>query len=371
MKKYITRNCCVITQSSTLRPLYTIKDFPILMSLVDDMNYENDITLDMEWVVSDHGNVCLKTLIDPSLLYSYSHNPGTIGQVWKSHHERFFNFVNKNNYQNVLEIGGSSGNLLNIFLSQDKNFNWTILEPALSRNFTDSRVYPVKDFFENFKTEKQYDTVIHSHVFEHIYEPIEFLKKINSLLTSNGYQYLSIPNLTKWMENNFCSSLSFEHTFFVDENIVEYLLNKTGFKIVDKHVDDHSIFIKAMKVSCSINTTTNFSYVEDIFKNYIKRLEQEVLTIKKSVGLEKYYLFGGTVNSQFLLKMGLDESNLINLLDNDPLKHDKRLYGTKVLVKSPSILKDVSSPVVIVRSGPYNEEIKNGILQINPTVRFL
>ena len=36
-------------------------------------------------------------------------------------------------------------------------------------------------------------------------------------------------------------------------------------------------------------------------------------------------------------------------LDNSPIKIEKRLYGTNLLVKSPKILKEYSKPLVILR----------------------
>lgn len=363
------RDRCII-DGSNLTTFYTIKDFPALMLLTDDMNYHEDLTADMVWANSEKGTACIRNLIDPRLLYSYSHNPGTVGKIWKDHHQRFFNFINDHPYQNVLEIGGSSGNLLDNFLRTNKTFNWTLLEPALNTKINDQRVCFIKDFFENYSSTEKFDTIIHSHVFEHIYNPIDFLKKVNYLLEDDGIQYISIPNMTEWMNNNFSSVMSFEHTYFIDENIAEYLLNKTGFEIIDKVVNSHSIFVKAKKISSIIEKPADFTYIKTFVETYLKRIKDDIEHVKKSIGSEKFYLFGGTVNSQFLLKLGLDQSKVINLLDNDPHKHNKRLYGTNVIVVSPSVLKNINSPIVVVRSGPYNEEIKNGILQINSTVRF-
>ena len=50
----------------------------------------------------------------------------------------------------------------------------------------------------------------------------------------------------------------------------------------------------------------------------------------------------------------------------------KRLYGTDLMVESPEVLRDVSAPVVILKAGIYNNEIKNDILDnINPDTVFL
>ncbi|EAL4114164.1 SAM-dependent methyltransferase, partial [Campylobacter jejuni] len=53
-------------------------------------------------------------------------------------------------------------------------------------------------------------------------------------------------------------------------------------------------------------------------------------------------------------------------------KQEKRLYGTKFIVKSPKILKDQNDSLVILNAGVYNDEIEKDILEnINKNIRIL
>ena len=82
-------------------------------------------------------------------------------------------------------------------------------------------------------------------------------------------------------------------------------------------------------------------------------------------------MFGAHVFAQYLIEFGLDLNNIVCLLDNDKNKQGKRLYGTSLRVDSPKILKDIESPVVILKAGVYNKEIKDDIIKnINPNVTF-
>ena len=73
-----------------------------------------------------------------------------------------------------------------------------------------------------------------------------------------------------------------------------------------------------------------------------------------------------------LIAHGLDLKNIRFVLDNDPDKKDYYLYGSRLLVKNPIILKDYEDPVVILRAGAYNNEIKKDILsKINSKVIFI
>ena len=70
--------------------------------------------------------------------------------------------------------------------------------------------------------------------------------------------------------------------------------------------------------------------------------------------------------------MGLITKSIVNLLDNDIYKQEKRLYGTNLIVKSPKILSNIVKPIVILKAGVYNNEIKQDILEnINQNTFFL
>ncbi|MCW1376584.1 class I SAM-dependent methyltransferase, partial [Campylobacter jejuni] len=87
-----------------------------------------------------------------------------------------------------------------------------------------------KEIFNN----RSFDTITHSHTFEHIYNPHEFLEEISSALMGGGKMIFSLPNMEKWLENKFTNCLNFEHTIFLSENILEFLLQKHKFKIIQK-----------------------------------------------------------------------------------------------------------------------------------------
>ncbi|EAJ6851483.1 SAM-dependent methyltransferase, partial [Campylobacter jejuni] len=84
------------------------------------------------------------------------------------------------------------------------------------------------------------------------------------------------------------------------------------------------------------------------------------------------YLFGAHLFGQYLIFQGLNAEKIINILDNNPSKQEKRLYGTKFIVKSPKILKDQDDSLVVLNAGVYNDEIEKDILEnVNKNIRIL
>ncbi|EAH6306677.1 hypothetical protein EII71_04170, partial [Campylobacter jejuni] len=68
---------------------------------------------------------------------------------------------------------------------------------------------------------------------------------------------------------------------------------------------------------------------------------------------------------------GLAVDRIKMILDNNPNKHKKRLYGTNLYVDSPEILKEDFNALVVLNAGIYNQEIKKEILKLNNNVEVV
>lgn len=368
--KNFQRKSCIIDQNSSIEHLYTFKNFPIIMSCVDEPQIDDQFE-DMKWGISSTGHIQLINLLDPNLIYKTYHSPGTVGKTWRDHHESFSNFINEDYYNQVLEIGGASGQLAEKFCENNEQFSWTILEPSSRSIIKDHRIKYIEGYFEDWSTKTKFDTIVHSHVLEHSYNPKMFLKKTHNLLNSGGIQYISIPNMKYWLDNGFSNTLSFEHTFYLDENVLEYLLCRSGFQVMDKRINDHSIFLKAIKTDDRAKFDYDFSYIKTLFLKYIQNQQLDVSNINKKLQGRKFFLFGAHIFAQSLFNFGIDQTNVISLLDNDPNKQNKRLYGTNCRVQSPKCLIGLDQPLVLLRGGSYSDEIKENILKINSTTVFI
>ena len=152
-------------------------------------------------------------------------------------------------------------------------------------------------------------------------------------------------------------------------------MESNGFSLItrEKFMDDHSMFYhfkKTTKNKVDIKNFENkYDYNKKLFtewfdhhKNEAENLLQQIQKTNSPV-----FLFGAHIFSQTLLNFGLDEKHIGCILENDDKKHNKRLYGTNLIVKSPDILKDQHEPMIILRAGVYNNEIKEQILKINPS----
>ena len=213
---------------------------------------KNDVLVDMNWYIGKkHGVIQLNPLIPLKKLYEKSHGSGTVGKLWDKHHKNFAKFISSFKLKNLIEIGAGHGQLIKNYFDYEPKSKWIVVEPNPTIK-NDQRIKIYKCLFDkNFKIPSHVDGVIHSHVIEHLYNPIDLLKNINNKIKKNTLHIFSVPNLKIMLQRKYTNALNFEHTLFLDESVIEELLKVTGFKIIKKKyfMNDHSIFYATKKTS--------------------------------------------------------------------------------------------------------------------------
>tara|TARA_B110000967_G_C18827143_1_gene532016 strand:- start:336 stop:1478 length:1143 start_codon:yes stop_codon:yes gene_type:complete len=378
--KLVNRRANVIDNQTDLEALDTITDFPVFMGCVDH-EISDDLTADMSWSISkSNGIVQLRFLVPLNILYGAHHDSGLIGEIWMQHHKQFSNFIKKQSPKSVLEIGGAHG-ILSKEYKKEKPIEWVILEPNPSPAEGVDSVF-IRGFFDDtFSFDGEVDTIIHSHVFEHVYNPNEFISHISNFLKQGQQLIFSLPNMKEMLKRKYTNCINFEHTVLITEPYIEYLLSKNGFTQVDKKYfkDDHSIFYAYIKdINSKLIPLPEGLYDQNkkLFVEYIEYLKDLILALNQKISNvdenKKIYLFGAHVFAQYLIAYGLNISRISFVLDNDNNKHKKRLYGTELIVMSPKILAVEDNPVVILKVGIYDNEIRKDILNnINSDTIFL
>ncbi len=381
MKKltdYIHRNTSCLTNLNKFQNLKTIKNFPVFFGVTDNP-IEEDLYAEMEWNIEEEtGLIQLNNLIPLDILYQSQHAYG-FGETWERHYKYFSDFLLKSKPRNVLEIGAGQGKIAQLCSQSDHISKWTIIEPNPTFQPTE-KISVIKGFFDNnFQFEDEFDTYTFSHVLEHAYNPRDFLQCIFDKMSENDNLIFSYPNLESWLEKKFTNSLNFEHTIFLTDNHLKTLLLDIGFIIIEKiNYEEHSHFYHVKK-HIKPNTRLTFDNLSirnsNLLNDFIKFHEDEVIklnSIIENLDKKSVFLFGAHIFSQYLKVFGLNTEKISFIIDNSKQKQGLRLYGTNLYVKDPLILKDIQQPVIILRAGPYNEEIKKQILnEINATSIFI
>jgi len=373
--KMIIRDKNILSNKKDLKFLYVYKKFPIYQNCTNE-DVKEDKFFDMSWFISKStGVIQLKKLIPLKILYKDQH-ASSIGKTWKEHHISFANFIMPYLSNNNFEIGGSYGFLPNILINKKKKFNWTIIEPNPKNKNKNKNIKFLKSFFSSkTKLPKNVKLILHSHVLEHIYDPIKFLKNINNQMDDKTVHCFSVPNLKYWLKNYFTNTLDFEHSIYLTDNTIERLLHLSNHRIIlKKFYKKHSIFYATKKNLNKSSKSISNDYDKNLrdfnkfiiyYKNFIKRINLKIKNHKGPI-----YFFGAHIFTQYLINFGINHKKINFILDNDVTKHNKRLYGTNMIVVSPKKLKNIKDPAVILKAGPYQSEVTKQLKLINKKINI-
>lgn len=366
----ITREASIIDGDKHMEELFRLRNFPVFMG-VTIQNEKDDLFYDLIYDINTvNGEVQIRKLISETDLYQEAHY-NNIGDGWKRHHRAFAEFVSNFRPKRIFEIGGGRG-ILSIEYSHFCDADWTILEPV-PNPVPECKARYIKGFFDsNYRIHKGYDAVIHTHTLEHFYHPVQCIENISSM-EENSWMFFSVPNMEEMMKRCYTNVMNFEHTFYCAEPYVTYICNICGYRVVEtkKFKEDHSVFYAAQKTGGYKNTVLLGEYAQNkkLFLDWKEKQEKIVKyfndRMENILSGRKIYIFGAHVNTQFLLAFSLRTDKIEGILDNDSSKQGKRLYGSSYQVYSSEILKNQNAPVVILRSGTHNDEIKKGILRVN------
>lgn len=354
--------------------VYQIDNMPIKVDCVDrDSAYKTKALIFCK--CGDCGSLFIQDRIPPEVLYENGHNNEIVGGIWYRHFIVLSEFMWDSHVKgNVLEIGDPSAKLAKRYHSNVSS--WDIVEPNPSVNNFDNVVF-IKKFFEDFVSSGQsYDCIVASHMFEHVYNPNEFLKLLNSILKPNGQIILSVPNMPVGMETNISpvGSLHFEHTFYLDEVVLRGLLDRNGLKVKSSQkFENHSIFYSIIQdkdcEAIPYDVRPHNLQVISKFKNNCDRFAD--LCEKIDLLDHEMFLYGGHYASQAILSKLKNPKKISGLLDNAKSKIGKCLYGTDLLISHPSFILGKDCTVVTSCTGPYRKEIEDNLRAINPKVNLL
>lgn len=370
----INRKECSICNGS-LKNIYLFNNVPIKLSCVKNIDNFEYSKMSFSQCCSCN-TIQLDKLIPPEILYSNSHNYNSVGETWKGYFHLFNEKINKIlKDKNILEIGCPSGK---IALTHNNYKKWYIVEPNKNNSIDfNEKIIFIETFFDyKFKINDKIDIIVHSHLFEHIYEPNVFLKKCYDVLEEDGEMIFGVPDMQHISENNLSLFLGifFEHTIFLNKDNIVYLLKQNGFDIIDIiNYENHSTIYHAKKSKNFnlINVVPINNYFEtfmnsiSVFLNNIKYFNSIIENTNKNV-----YIFGASYNTQLLLTIGLNINKINGILDNCKHKQNKYLYGYNLIINNPEIIKE-NDCIIILHNGYYSNEIRKQLKNINSNAEII
>jgi hypothetical protein len=309
-------------------------------------------------------SVQLMSLADPEILYDEHYfQPLNTSYLWIHHNISFVQFIihhlNTDINNSILEIGSSSfclGKHLQHYYKDYTVFDYTI-KNAEKRDH-------IKYVEGNCETYNFMDeTIVMSHVFEHLYQPKKFIENCCKNKVKNIF--ISVPS----MEDTEQLHVANQHTFLYSEKDLEYLFGLSQYKVNGKvlyNSPDHSfpcfffhfVFTDlVIPIDREINTTRH-KYAYD----YLTRQ----ITVPKNT-------FLATCGSFSLITYELIENkqDVLGAIDANKKKQGRSFGNTSLLVHPYKKLKNYGPETSILVFHPKKNNIIEQIKDTNASIQIL
>lgn len=349
--------------------------FPLLPVCVDTPKAQDVFAPFTITICDTCGLIQLLEVADPEVLYKIFHSDG-IGKVWEEHYQKFANLIFKH-FQSgkLLEIGSGQGKLM-IKLIEHYKRGMEVVDPQYEGPKENVVVHPTflnPEFASQNKN--TFDAVVSSHTLEHFIDFNEYFQDSWTALKSGGLLFTSVPNQESNFAKGYGNQLNFEHPSACTNAHWFFLHYNNGFIIKElSFFKDHSVQIAAQKVDKPMKFNLDAKELSRaILSQYEKSIQTRISTIKDKAKPDKQnWIFGASNFTQPLFMYGLDEKVFKGVMDNSPLKHNKRLYGSQLICRKPSeTVNGKNSLRVFLNIGQYNAEVKDQLLAMDKDIELV
>lgn len=356
---YLYRDKCVLCFDVKLVPFIELKNFPIKCILEkNEQLYKWNMKLGSCEIC---GSVQQMNLLDPDILYrGYSYN-NQHSIIWKDHHEMLSKFIINNITKDkpIIEIGSSFVSLVDKLINDFKDY--TIFDYSLD---TIKNKLPYLKYIEgNCETYMfpSKSVLVMSHVFEHLYNPKQFLENCE---TNNVEDIIiSIPN----MNNNNLITITREHTYTYNSADIEYLFNTYGYYLKKMNIqgDNFSIFYHFNRLPSSP--------LENRFLNPNKYLSTYTYFNKKYTVPQKSVITTAGFWGQVLYNNITNKNDIIAVIDNDPIKQGKIFNGTELTINKSLYLNNFGNDTtaIIIKGFFWSDEVASTIRKHNKDIQIM
>jgi len=327
MTFYTERIKCIFCKSSNLQNLL-LNDLeaPLSWSL-KEKEIDNNIGF-MPFNIQNckNCNNCqIKYIGDLDIIYGSNH-VDNYGIIKNEKFNLFAKFIidNSEKINNIIEIGTCYTDLANNILNK-KDMDYTIIEPSLINENKNQKIKYIKNYIENVDLlEIKANTLIMSDVYEHFYNPVEIIEKIQN--SNIEYIYMNHPHFDYMIKNNVLLILNTEHTFIIEHQYLFSLFENFGFELSNlKNYNNHSLFLEFKRTKIYNNLLYNINTL-NYTKKFINEIEIKIKEVNDYMkNNREYYIWPCSIHSITLFQYGMNYKKLSGILDNSSNKIGKKL----------------------------------------------
>ena len=153
---------------------------------------------------------------------------------------------------------------------------------------------------------------------------------------------MSVPNTEYMLKNKHANTIMFEHSYYASETFIKYMMEKKGFKLINKEyfrIIVFSFHLKKLDEEFSninlpdcVNENKELYFLFQPFKGLVEKINEIIVKEDTQIFMFKTHIF-----LKFYFS-GIKE-DAFSILDNDQNKHNDASMAPLLKLKAQLFLK--------------------------------
>jgi len=333
-------------------------------------------------------NCQLSVAVDPKKLFSSYLYTSSTSSVFRNHfveaakkYTKELKLNKKNSY--IIDIGSNDGVALKPFL--DLGFKKILgVEPAknLAKLANKNKIRTFNGFLEKKnikKIKKNADLILASNVFAHSDKLKEMAECMITLLSKKGTIIIEVQYLMNTLKDLTFDNIYHEHYNYWSLTSLVNFFNQFNVKIfrsekVNTHGGSIRVYIKKdkkVKIERSVKKMLkeeekfgikNFKTYQKFGEKIYKIKENVLVNIKKIKENSKILIgYGAPAKASTALNFFGISKEIIFIVEDNKLKHNKLIPGVKIPIKPKSQIKDKKNTCLVLAWNFYDDIKRNNL----------
>jgi len=285
----------------------------------------------------------------------------------------------------VFQVGCSDGYTLKRF-SDAGATSVTGIDPSIASHDLAKKKYNIQTTIgtiEDYQIKhKKFDLIILTHVLEHLFDPVQVLRRCNELQNEGDWILIEVP-LFERIECFPPGMLTLEHLTYFSEGTLIETVTKPGYEpiYIEKYfgLDAYPLILIAAKKHSGVKNIkrNDYSRARKLLVRYLKKEKQtwkkaEKNIMKKIKRDSPTYIYGAGIHTtQLLAYTNLkEELNIVGLLDSSHTKWGEKI-GDLICYNKNEVDFNQDDTIIISSYASEDEIFKSLTRQVNLNVNII
>jgi hypothetical protein len=267
--------------------------------------------------------------------------------------------------KNILEVGAGRGEYMAMLNESGAKSVYGLengddnLKFAKKAGHRVERGYLADDFVNPFNF--KFDGFAVFSFLEHWPNINASLRSLYGMLNSRAVGLIEVPNFDHILTTKLYSEFTPDHIFYFTGDTLKRALEINGFEVLSIAPIWHDYILSAT-VRC--RQLTDFSS----FDRHQKEVIGQILEFISRSPKEKNAVWGAGHQALSVISLSGISAHIAFIVDSATFKQGRYTPGSKLLIRPPSALSEVSIKTLLVMAAAYSDEVANQVLESFPEV---